>query len=183
MYNIVYVVDTSLSMRRSYNDLMPNKIEAVKESLIRVSSRVIDKIKDSRIGLVVFYGYAFPLLRLTRNKRSIITTISRLRILGEGSAPGNGLIEAVKIMRGSNGVKKAIIITDGGFNEGIPLDIASIYASNSGVRVDMIVIGDRLKDSDIYYIEKTTTLCSGAKFFVNNRGELLKALYNSSYIA
>ncbi len=179
MLNIVYVIDTSLSMKRGVSDLVPTKLEAVKEALTIVTSKILSN-KKIKIGGVVFYGYAYPILPLTNDNLKIIKTLSRLRILGEGSAPGDGLIEAIKLMRRSTGEKKAIIITDGGFNKGIPLNIAALYAWNSGVVVDIVAISGRLKDVDHYYMDKTTRICNGKKVLVNKKSELIKTLLELS---
>ena len=180
MLNLVYVIDTSLSMKRGVSDLVPTKLEAVKETLTIVTSKILSNNEKIKIGGVVFYGYAYPILPLTNDNIKIIKTLSRLRILGEGSAPGDGLIEAVKLMRRSAGEKKAIIITDGGFNKGIPLNIAALYAWNSRVIVDIVAISGRLKDVDHYYMDKTTRMCSGKKVLVNKKSELIKTLLELS---
>jgi len=164
-------------MRKSYNDFIPSKLETVKEVLVHIISRLIEENNDMRVGAVAFYGSALPLLPLTRDKKSVIDTLSRLRILGEGSAPGNGLVEAVKLMRRARGFKKTIIVTDGGFNAGIPLDIAALYARNMAVKTSIIVIGSQVKDTDIYYIDKTIRYCGGSKYFVETKSELLQALH------
>lgn len=179
MNNIVLVIDVSLSMKRSLNDLIPSKISAVKDTLMFIVRRAMDRDNGLKIGGVVFYGRSIPVLPLTRDKNIVANTLSRLRVLGEGSAPGDGLVEAVKLLRRSYGRKKAVIITDGEFNEGIPLDIAAIYASNHGVKTDFIVLSEQLKGDDLYLIDKTIKLCRGRKYLAPSRNEFIKALYAS----
>ncbi len=177
--NVTYVVDASLSMKKAFGELALSKIDVVKETLIQVVPKVVEK-NNYYVGLVVFYKHAFPLLAPTKEVRSIVNVFSRIRVLGEGTAPGNGLIEAVKVMRWNKGSKRAVMITDGGFNEGVPLDIAAIYASSSGVKLHIIIIGGKLIDMDAVYIGRAIETCGGEKYVVNDRAQLVQALYKAT---
>lgn len=168
-------------MNSSINDIAPNKISVVRDVLMTISTRLLEHENVfTRLGIVVFFGRAFPLLGLTRDKTLVTRALGKLRVLGEGTAPGDALIEAVKLLRKTSGVRKTIIITDGGFNEGVPLDIAALYASNSGVRVDIIVLNNLLGERDQRYIDYTVKICNGKAFIVTTKSELLNALYKSS---
>jgi len=177
--SVTYVVDASLSMRKSFGELALSKIDVVRETLIQAIPKIVEK-NNYYIGLVIFYKYAFPLLAPTKDVRSIVNAFSRIRVLGEGSAPGNGLIEAVKVMRWNRGSKRVIMITDGGFNEGVPLDIAAIYAGSSGIKLHIIIIGGKLTDTDSIYIDRAIEACNGGKYVVNDRVQLVQALYKAT---
>lgn len=177
--SVIYVVDASLSMRKAFGELTLSKIDVVRETLIQVIPKVVEK-NNYYVGLVVFYKYAFPLLAPTKDVRSIVNAFSRIRVLGEGSAPGNGLIEAVKVMRWNRGSKRIVMITDGGFNEGVPLDMAAIYAGSSGVKLHIIIIGSKLTDLDAFYIDRAIEVCDGGKYVVNDRVQLVQALYKAT---
>ena len=140
--DLVGVLDVSLSMRSRHGDFLPSKLEAAKDALVYVASRVLDSRPGSRVGLVVFYGYALPVLPLTPSLRDLISTLSEVRFTGEGSAPGDGLVAAVKLLRGSRRRGVALLLTDGGFNEGVRLDAAALYAFNSGVEVCVITMAE-----------------------------------------
>ncbi len=172
--DLVLIVDISPSMGKSYQDLKPSKLQSVKEALAYFAPKVVEQ-KKVRVGIVAFYGIAFPVLDLSEDRRKIIRAISLLDIGGAGSAPGDGLIEATKMLRSSVRKKRALLLTDGGFNEGIRLDYAALYASNSGVRVDIIVVGEPEK-GDKEVIDLTTKLTGGAFYEVRNKSELFSTL-------
>ncbi|ADI32340.1 vWA domain-containing protein [Staphylothermus hellenicus] len=174
--NIVFIIDTSYSMSRKFNDFVPNKIRAVKEVLAYALTRLFDKYKDVRVGAVVFFSKAYPILSLTISREGVLMSIRELEILGEGSAPGDGLIEAVKMMRRKNGLKETIMITDGGFNEGIPLNIAAIYAANSGVKTSFIAIKDYVNTTDLDQMFYSTKICNGEVLIVENKSETIMGL-------
>jgi len=167
-------------MGEKYNDLTPRKIDATRDVLAYTATKLVDAKALVRIGITVFFSRAYPLIGLTRDREIITRSINRLRVLGEGSAPGDGLIEAVKMLRRGGGTKKAIIVTDGGFNEGVPLDIAALYAANSNVVVDVVVLGDFLSERDQRLVEFTVKICNGELFRVANKAELIRTLYRSS---
>ncbi|MCS7128947.1 MAG: VWA domain-containing protein [Sulfolobales archaeon] len=179
MSSVTYVVDASLSMKKAFGELALSKIDVVRETLIQVVPKVVEK-NNYYIGLVVFYKQAFPLLAPTRDVRNIVNAFSRIRVLGEGSAPGNGLIEAVKVMRWNRGSKRVVMITDGGFNEGVPLDIAAIYAGSSSVKLHIIVIGGKLTDVDAVYIDRAIEICNGGKYVVSDKVQLVQAIYKAT---
>jgi len=173
----VFVIDISPSMGKSYQDCKPSKLQAVKEILAYNVSRVLDEIRGLRTALVVFYGLAFPVLMPTEDLKLFLKSISLLEIGGPGSAPGNGLIEAVKVVRRSKREKEVVLITDGGFNEGIRLDHAAIYAKNANVKVHIIALGEISKnDEDV--ILATARLTGGEMYSVKSRKELVQGLNN-----
>ncbi|MEM4564424.1 MAG: hypothetical protein QXS73_03600, partial [Desulfurococcaceae archaeon] len=59
--SVTYVVDASLSMRKSFGELALSKIDVVRETLIQAIPKIVEK-NNYYIGLVIFYKYAFPLL-------------------------------------------------------------------------------------------------------------------------
>ncbi len=172
--DLVLIVDVSPSMGKSYQDLRPSKLHSVKEALAYFIPQGL-KAGNIRMGIVVFYRIAFPVLHPTEDGKKALRTISLLDIGGPGSAPGNGLIEAVKILRNSVRKKKALLLTDGGFNEGIRLDYAAVYASNSKVRVDIVVIGEPER-SDREVIMTTTELTKGKAYEIKEKKELFSIL-------
>jgi len=176
VYNIVFLIDTSLSMRKSYNDLTPNKLSAVRDAVDYVAIKMLkEKNMPVKLGMTVFFGKAYPLLCPTRDYALVLDALSRLRIMGEGSAPGDGVIVSVKILRRVHGSKYVIMITDGGFNMGIPLDVAAIYAKNSSVRLVIVSIG-KIKDSDAFLIEEAVKTTNGISYSVDTKAELFSKL-------
>jgi len=139
----VFVLDSSLSMGRQYSDFRPNKLKASAEIAARAARLAIEKRGD-RIGVIVFNAYVIPLLHPTSDFEAIVRTLAAVGHVGEGSALGDAIIEAVKMLRGTMHRDKLVIaITDGELNVGAPLSLATLYAANSGVRPCIVVIGRR----------------------------------------
>jgi len=147
LYDVVYVIDASLSMGKGVGDFRPSKLKAVVETVANDASYRVKSLQ-ARVGLVAFYGLAFPILPLTGNLELVIRSLSLLENTGEGSAPGDALIEAAKLLRGSIRKKSIILITDGDLNMGAPIELAALYAYNNNVETCIITIGgskDRVK--------------------------------------
>lgn len=138
--DIVFTIDISLSMKRPFSDMRPSKISTVLQQLSIISNRIIKYNKD-RIGIIAFYNKAVPLLHPTNDIIKINRTLSMISKTFEGSAPGDAIIEAVKILRNSIRNKRIIMITDGDYNAGIPLDLSIIYAINHNVDVNILTLG------------------------------------------
>jgi len=160
--DIVFVVDASLSMVKQYNDFRPSKIEASLEIIGRVSRIRIIQYRD-RIGLILFNAFVIPLLHPDSDYNKIVTTLSQAKFSGEGSALGDAIIEAVKMLRHVDHRGKLVVaISDGELNIGSPLELAALYANNSGVALCIIVIGRRKR----YQIRDSLERLSGYKMLV-----------------
>ncbi len=151
MIDTIIVIDISLSMGKGYGDLRPSKLDAAKEAALVAADRILES-KSNRLGIVVFYGRSLPILPLTRDKKKIVKTLYRVNFTEEGSAPGDGIVDAVKMLRGSKQgrIKGVLLITDGDINLGVPLEAALLYAHNSGVFIYTITLGDKPKTEDLY---------------------------------
>lgn len=175
-YDIIYVIDASLSMGKGVGDFRPSKLAAVIESVANDAAYRIKSLQ-ARVGLVAFFGLAFPILPLTEDLELIIKSLSLLENTGEGSAPGDAIIEATKLLRGSIREKFVILITDGDLNMGAPIELAVLYAFNSNVKTCIITIGgskDRIK------IRNQLDFLSTAGFLewihATSKGEMVNAL-------
>ncbi|MCE4627646.1 MAG: VWA domain-containing protein [Desulfurococcales archaeon] len=141
MPSLVYALDISISMDKIYSNFKPSKLQASINSVAISARRAIIE-EGLKTGLVVFAEWAVPLVYPTRN---ISHFLSALRLLGRtflGSAPGDAVVEAVKVMRALHDHKKVVaVITDGDYNMGVPLEYALSYAKQSGVDLYIFVIG------------------------------------------
>lgn len=138
--DLVWILDVSRSMGRSYETFKPSKLSAAKEAIAYASSRLLER-RGCRVGLVAFHGRALPLLHPTDNFDILLATLSMISYLGEGSAGGDAVVEAVRMLRVSGRMKRAVMLTDAGFNMGVPMQLAALYARNVGVRVDIVTLG------------------------------------------
>ncbi|MEN2999879.1 MAG: hypothetical protein ABDH61_04825 [Acidilobaceae archaeon] len=71
--------------------------------------------------------------------------LSEVNFVREGSALGDGVVEAVKLLRPSRREKVAIVFTDGGVTEGIPLRAAALYAKFSNVKLSLLILNRELR--------------------------------------
>lgn len=173
MEDVVLTVDVSLSMKAS--DYMPNRIEAAKRAVMSFVVTKLEKNINDRLGIVVFYGYALPLLDLTRDRDLLIDTIRKIHVLGEATAPGEGLKEALYMLRQRwpcSTKERVVMVTDGTFNEGIPLDVVAEYAARRNVIVDFLTLG-KLSSYDKRMINRTLELTNGVHEHANSTSELV----------
>ncbi len=138
--DIIYIIDASLSMGKGVADFRPNKLSTIVEIVANDAMTRLKKSK-TRVGLVAFYGLAIPILPPTNDISMFTRSLALLNMTGEGSAPGDAIIEATKLLRNSVRKKGVIIITDGDLNMGAPLELAVIFAVNNNVETCVITIG------------------------------------------
>jgi len=174
--DVVIALDVSPSMARPTEHIKPSKLSVARDALAYSVSRMLSRHPTARVGLVLFYGHAYPALPLTSDLRAFARTLSLARVLGPGTAPGDALIVSVKMLRRSVGERKVVIVTDGGFNEGIRLDYAAYYAKNSSVTVDLTTIGDEPPGKDRGVIEATVKLTGGRWLHAVTKEDLYRLL-------
>lgn len=171
--DVVAVIDISLSMAKSQGDLLPSKLEAAKEAVAHAAHRLLDG-KSSRLGVVVFHDRAFPLVPLTRDYKRFISGLAKLTFTGEGSAAGDGIVEAVKMLRRSPRPRLVAVFTDAGFNAGVPLEAAAVYASNMQVSLTIVTLGRQPSGDERELLEGLSR--HGARWIhASTRPELLVA--------
>ena len=139
-------LDISLSMGEPFSDMIPSKLQASKEAIAFLAGRVTGR--GSRIALTLFHGKPIPVLPLTNDYKLILRALSDVNFTGEGSALGDGIVEAIKMLRASRGNDRIVVVlTDGGVTEGIPVRASILYAKYTGVPVRILVLNRRVEDS------------------------------------
>ncbi|MCX8195506.1 MAG: VWA domain-containing protein [Acidilobaceae archaeon] len=141
--DIAFALDVSLSMGERYADLTPSRLEASKEAIAMFASRAIQA--GTRVAIALFHERSIPLLPLTSDYRSLMKALAEVNFVKEGSALGDGVVEAVKLLRGGKREKAALVFTDGGITEGVPLKAAALYARFSGVKLAVLVLNGELR--------------------------------------
>jgi Ca-activated chloride channel family protein len=141
--DIVLAVDVSYSMLAK--DFKPNRLEAAKE----VAKEFIDSRPNDRIGLVIFGGEAFTQCPLTTDHTVIKNLFSDIEAgtVGQGTAIGLGLADAVSRVKESKAKSKIVILLSDGVNnvgEIAPLTAGDI-AKTFGVRVYTVGVGTKGK--------------------------------------
>ncbi len=135
---VMIVLDVSNSMLAE--DYSPNRLERAKLAI----SRMVDKLRDDRIGLVVFAGNSFVQLPITTDyvsAKMFLSSISTQSVPIQGTAIGEAIGTALRSFSAQSDKSRAIIvITDGENHEDDPVAAAS-QAAELGVRVFTIGIG------------------------------------------
>ena len=135
---IMIALDVSNSMLAE--DYSPNRLERAKLAI----SRLVDKLRDDRIGLIVFAGNSFVQLPITTDyvsAKMFLNSISIESVPVQGTAIGEAINTAMRSFSAQSEKSRAIIIiTDGENHEDDPVAAAE-QAAEMGVRVFAIGVG------------------------------------------
>ncbi len=135
---IMIVLDVSNSMLAE--DYSPNRLERAKLAI----SRLVDKLRDDRIGLIVFAGNSFVQLPVTTDyvsAKMFLNSLSTESVPIQGTAIGEALNTAIRSFSAQSEKSRAIIvITDGENHEDDPVAVAK-QAAEMGIRVFTIGVG------------------------------------------
>ncbi len=135
---VVIALDVSNSMLAQ--DYSPNRLERAKLAI----SRIVDKLRDDRIGLIVFAGGAYVQLPVTTDyvsAKMFLNSISTESVPVQGTALGEAIATATRSFSAQSEKSRAIIvITDGENHEDDPVGAAKT-AAEMGIRVFAIGVG------------------------------------------
>jgi Ca-activated chloride channel family protein len=135
---IIIALDVSNSMLAG--DIQPNRLERSKQAI----SRLVDRLGDDKIGLIVFAGEAYTQLPVTTDyvsAKMFLSTIQPDLVPVQGTAIGRALDLALKSFSPNAASGKAIIvITDGENHEDDPVASAA-RAAEQGVQVHAVGVG------------------------------------------
>lgn len=142
--DIMLAVDVSTSMLAQ--DFKPNRVEALKE----IAPRFIEKRPNDNMGLTMFAGEAYTQCPLTTDHtvlmnlyNSVDCNMAARGIIDDGTAIGDGIMNAILRLKESQAKSKVIILlTDGVNNSGnISPQTAAEIAKKYGIRIYTIGIG------------------------------------------
>lgn len=135
---IMIALDVSNSMLAE--DYTPNRLERAKLAI----SRLVDKLRDDRIGLIVFAGNSFVQLPITTDyvsAKMFLRSISTGSVPIQGTAIGEAINTSIRSFSAQSEKSRAIIvITDGENHEDDPVAAAK-QAAEMGIRVFTIGVG------------------------------------------
>ncbi|HPQ09304.1 MAG TPA: VWA domain-containing protein [Bacteroidia bacterium] len=141
--DIMISLDVSLSMLAK--DFKPNRLEVAKE----VIQEFVDNRPNDRIGMVIFGGEAFTQCPLTTDHKILKTLIQKVKAgsLGQGTAIGLGLANAIARLKDVDSKSKIIILVSDGVNNSGEIDpiTAGELAKTYNIKVYTIGIGSRGK--------------------------------------
>ena len=135
---VVIALDVSNSMLAQ--DYSPNRLERAKLAI----SRIVDKLRDDRIGLIVFAGSSYVQLPITTDyvsAKMFLSSISTESVPIQGTALADAINTAARSFSAQSEKSRAIIvITDGENHEDDPVKAAK-QAAEAGIRVFTIGVG------------------------------------------
>lgn len=135
---LMICLDVSNSMLA--NDYSPDRLSRAKLAI----SKLVDKLKDDRIGLVIFAGSSFVQLPITTDyvsAKMFLNSISPGSVPVQGTAIGDAIVTAAKSFSSQSEKSRAIIvITDGENHEDDAVQAAKTVAE-TGIRVYTIGVG------------------------------------------
>ena len=136
---VMVALDISNSMLAE--DVAPSRLDRAKQML----SKLIDKMSEDKIGLVVFAGEAYTQLPITCDyvsAKMFLSTISPNLIQTQGTAIGSAIHTAMRSFGSeqSEAGRAIILITDGENHEDDAVEAAK-HAKEAGIHLYVIGIG------------------------------------------
>ena len=139
---VMIAFDVSRSMLASSND-DPNGISRIDRAK-HILDKLVDKLNNNKVGLIVFAGEAYTQLPITTDNVSAkmyINSLSPDMIQRQGTAIGEAIGLAINGFTADETVSKSIIlITDAEDHEGSIKDITS-QAKERGIQINVIGVG------------------------------------------
>ena len=135
---IMIALDVSNSMLAQ--DYSPSRLERAKLAI----SRIVDKLQEDRIGLVLFAGTSFVQLPITTDyvsAKMFLTSIDTQSVPVQGTAIGDAILPCAKSFSAQSDKSRAIVvITDGENHEDDPV-AAAREAAEIGIKIYTIGVG------------------------------------------
>lgn len=135
---VIIALDVSNSMLAQ--DIKPNRLERAKQAI----SKMVDRLHNDRIGLVVFAGDAYTQLPITTDYASakmFLSTINTDIVPVQGTSIGKAISLGVRSFGPETGAGRAIVvITDGENHEDDAINAAKA-AKEKGIVVHTIGMG------------------------------------------
>ena len=136
---VMIALDVSNSMNASATD-DPKGASRLQKSKLTLE-KLIDKLNDDKVGLIVFAGNAYTQLPITSDFTSakmFLSSISTEMVPTQGTAIGSAIKLACNSFTGNEKSQKAIIIITDGENHEDDAVGAATDAKNKGIQVNVI---------------------------------------------
>jgi len=135
---IIIALDVSNSMLAE--DIKPNRLERAKRSI----SKMIDQLRNDKIGLIIFAGDAYVQVPITTDYSAVkmyLETIDTDIVPRQGTAIGSAIDLGLRSFDEESNLDKAmIVITDGENHQGNAIEAAE-KAADKGIAIHMIGMG------------------------------------------
>jgi Ca-activated chloride channel family protein len=135
---LIIALDVSNSMMAE--DIQPNRLERAKRAI----SRLVDRLKDDKIGLIVFAGDAYTQLPITSDYNSaklFLNSVNTQIVPKQGTAIGAAIDLARRSFTPNGEANKAIIIITDGENHEDDAVSSAQAAVEEGIIVHTIGMG------------------------------------------
>lgn len=135
---IMICLDVSNSMLAQ--DYSPNRLERAKMAI----SSIVDKLRDDRIGLIIFAGTSFVQLPVTTDyvsAKMFLSSIDAGSIPVQGTAIGDAIHTAIKSFSAQSEKSRVIILITDGENHEDDAVAAAKEAGDSGIKIYTIGVG------------------------------------------
>ncbi len=135
---LIVVLDVSNSMLAQ--DIKPNRLEKAKMAI----SRMVEKLSDDKVGMIVFAGNAYVQLPITTDYSSAKLFLSNINtdiVPVQGTAIGAAIDLAAKSFTPETETSKAIIVITDGENHQDDAVAAARVAHEKGITIHTIGMG------------------------------------------
>jgi len=135
---LIIALDVSNSMNAE--DIQPSRLERAKQAI----ARLVDRLDNDRIGLIVFAGEAYTQLPITSDyvsAKMFLNTINTSMIPRQGTAIGKAIERASFSFTPNSPLKKVIVVITDGENHEDDAIAAAHMAAEKGIIVHAIGIG------------------------------------------
>lgn len=135
---LMICLDVSNSMLSE--DIKPNRLERSKQ----IISKLVDRLHEDKIGLIVFAGDAYTQLPITTDyvsAKMFLSSINTNIVPVQGTAIGKAIDLAVRSFGPENGAGRAIIVITDGENHEDDAVSAAKKANDKGIIVHTIGMG------------------------------------------
>lgn len=135
---VMVALDVSNSMNAQ--DVAPSRLEVAKMAV----ARLVDKLSDDRVGLVVFAGNAYVQMPITSDFSSVkmfMQSVSTGMVQTQGTAIGQAIDKCVNSFSPTEGASRAVIVITDGENHEDDAVAAAKQAAADGIRVYTVGMG------------------------------------------
>jgi len=135
---LIIALDVSNSMMAE--DIQPNRLERAKRAI----ARLVDRLKNDKIGLIVFAGEAYVQLPITSDYNSaklFLNSVNTQIVPTQGTAIGTAINMGVRSFTPEGDANKAIIVITDGENHEDNAVTAAQDAVENGIIVHTIGMG------------------------------------------
>ena len=135
---LIIALDVSNSMKAE--DIQPNRLERAKRAI----SRLVDRLQDDKIGLIVFAGDAYTQLPITSDYNSaklFLNSVNTQIVPKQGTAIGAAINLATRSFTPEGEANKAIVVITDGENHEDDAVSAAENAVEEGILVHTIGMG------------------------------------------